>query len=114
MNIPAYLITAIQLVLLLAGVFLLWSGWQVRTHHRHDLMKTTGGRRLEAPQLIEREFAQYQTVFGLALLGVVVAWQGFDLSFATATILTTLITVVGTGWRGTLVRLHDQRRLNQK
>jgi len=108
-NIPPLLITVIQGVLVLAGVFLLWTSWQIRVHHHYEFMKTIGGRMLAAPQLIEREFALYQMVFGLALLADVAAWVLAGLSFATATIITTAITVIGTGWRGTLIRMHDQR-----
>lgn len=110
MTIPTGFLYAIQGLLVLAGVFLIWSGWQIRSFHRHELMRTIGTRVLEAPQVIEREYALYQTVFGLSLLAIDAAWIAFELSFATATIVTTAVTVIGTGWRGTLVRMHDLRR----
>jgi hypothetical protein len=109
MSIPPALIYALQAALLLAGMFLLWSAFEIRTHHNFELMKNVSGRKLEAPQLIEREFAQYQFAFALALFATVFAWFAMDLSFATATIVTTFVAVVATGWRGTLTRLHDVR-----
>jgi len=109
MTIPPTVIYILQGFLLLAGTYMLWTGWRIRRHDRFDLIKGSFGKALDAPHLIAGEYGIYSTVFGMALLGVVVAWSGMPLTFASATILTTFVALIGTGWRGMLIRLHDHR-----
>jgi len=109
MNVPPILTYFLQGVLLLSGAYLFWAGWQIRNKGRIDLMKGTFGRQISSPQVIAREYALFNSVYGLALVGVVVLWSGMPLSFVSATITTTIVGVIGTSWRGVLMRLHDRR-----
>ena len=113
MNVPIGLAVAIQLVLLLASLYMFWSSWQIRSKGRYELMKRVGKTPLEAPRLIAREYALYYSVFGFTLLCVVVVWSTGELSFVGATIATTVISVAATAWRGSLIRLHDRRLESQ-
>lgn len=109
MAVPPLVIYFLQGVLLLSGAYLFWAGWQIRNRGRIDLMKGTFGRPLSSPQLVAREYALFNTVYGLALVGVVLFWSGIPLSFVSATVITTIVGVIGTIWRGVLMRLHDRR-----
>lgn len=109
MDVPPIVIYFLQGVLLLSGAYLFWAGWQIRNNNRIDLMKGTFGRPLSSPQLVAREYALFNSVYGLALVGIVVLWSGIPLSFVSATIITTIVGVIGTSWRGVLMRLHDRR-----
>jgi len=109
MNIPPFLLYAIQGFLLVSAGFLLWAARAIRVHGRTDMILGRRQKPLEVPALVTTEFRRYYSFSGMMLIGVVVVWNIMSLTLVTATILTTVVTLVMAAWRASLINLHDNR-----
>jgi len=109
MNVPPFLLYAMQGFLLISAGFLLWAARAIRVHGRTDMIHGRRHRPLEVPELVTNEFRRYYSFSGMMLIGIVVAWNIVGLTLVTATILTTIITLVMAAWRASLINLHDNR-----